>query len=98
MKETLKRVEDLLHEIYSDPNYEGYEIIIESIDLLGEMVDYTLRKGEVVAADKDSFTKHCEVKHCHYENLTNTVVLMKKEEGDCIFDTNGYQIGGVFIF
>lgn len=98
MKETLKRVENLLQKIYSDPDYEGYEIIVESIDLLGGMVDYTLRKDEIVHNDRDSYTKHCVVKHCHYEGITNTVVLMKKEEGDCVFDINGQQIGGIFLF
>lgn len=98
MKKTLRKIEHLLNEIYKDPNNEGFEIIIESVDILSEMVDYTIRKRGIVSHDIDSYTVHCEVKHCHYENFTDTVVIMRQEEGDCVFDTHGYQIGGVFLF
>lgn len=99
MKETLKTIEKALKEIEDYTNGLGYKLVVNQIDLDHELVTFKMRKSAIVDMNiSKCYTKRCYERQCEYRYSTDTYVIGSEYVNDCIFDTNGYQIGGVFMF
>ena len=103
MKETLKTVLKALKEIEDYTNKLGYKLVVNQIDLDRELVTFKMRKSYIadMKIDKDlgeSYIKRCFERKCQYRYSTGTYVIGSEDINDCIFDVNGYQIGGVYMF
>ncbi len=98
MKKTLQTIEKALKEIDDYSEKLDYAVLINQIDIDHEVVTFRMRRSEIVANDKFGYTKRCYERKCSYRYSTDTFVIGGENVQDCIFDNNGYQVGGVFMF
>lgn len=98
MKKTLQTIEKALKEIDDYSEKLDYAVLINQIDIDRELVTFSMRKCEIIDKDKNGYTKRCYERKCQYRYSTDTYVIGSENVQDCIFDNNGYQVGGVFMF
>ena len=97
-KDCLKTVTNVLKEIKNYADSIGYDAVLLDFNLERELVTFLLRKEEIVNEGAWGYTKRWHERRCSYRYSTQTYDIGSEDSGECHFDRNGYQVGGLFRF